>query len=471
MRKILLLFALFATIFSTKAQVTFNHTGGFQSYTVPAGTISICVSLTGGQGRANAQNLNLGGRGGEVTGNLVVTPGQVLRIYVGGGGGSSLAGGFNGGGNAGTQPGCLIAQAGGGGGASDIRVAPYGLANRVAVAGGGGGTGGNRSVGCSPGTGAGGGGGYYGGGGGAAYGNRFGQGGTQVAGGAGGIVVSCPLFPQPGANGTLGNGGNGGGLTGVNNQAANNPGCTGGAGGAATGGNGALCNGGNGCPSTWAGAAGGGGSNYTGGLTGTSTVQGVRAGNGQVILTCMILPITLLEFTAEYEKDKGVDLHWTTESEINNRLFTVEKSTDAIDWETVTTLDGANNSNTVINYNSFDAFPYSGTSYYRLKQTDYDEAFTYSSVVAVDITPDYTVNIFPNPSKGNITLNYSTNSLEKVTAKIIDLSGNEVANYSFDQVQEGMNNYKIATSTLATGMYFIQVNNAKKTFYLKFIKE
>lgn len=288
MKKITLITALIACLgfqISFAQTTTFNFTGGPQNYVVPPGVTVICFTVSGAQGMGNANNSMLGGLGGRVTGQMAVVAGQVLQINVGGGGIVSNAGGFNGGANGGVVACCPLSNAGGGGGASDIRVAPNGLANRVAVGGGGGGTGGNRNVGCAPGCGGGGGGGYFGGGGGGAYGGSPGFGGSQVAGGAGGAsCCGCPLAPQPGAVGTFGNGGVGGGMNACNNQAANNPGCAGGVGGAATGGQGPNCTGGTGCPSTWAGASGGGGSNFLGAVTPSLNLAGVQAGNGQVII-------------------------------------------------------------------------------------------------------------------------------------------------------------------------------------------
>jgi gliding motility-associated-like protein len=266
--------------------VTFNYTGAMQQYVVPPGVTGICYTVSGAQGMGNVQNNMNGGLGGRVMGVLSVVPGQILEIRVGQGGIASNIGGFNGGANGGSSPGncCPNSRGGGGGGASDIRIAPYGLADRVAVGAGGGGTGGNRVQGCSPGCGGGGGGGWYGGGGGGAYGGSPGFGGTQVAGGAGGpSCCGCPNGPTPGAAGVFGNGGVGG-LVGCNNQAANNPGCAGGIGGGLIGGQGPNCTGGTGCPSTWAGASGAGGSSYGIAASTPTLFAGVQAGNGQIIL-------------------------------------------------------------------------------------------------------------------------------------------------------------------------------------------
>jgi hypothetical protein len=239
---------------------TFNLTGGTQTFTVPAGVTSINIEAWGAEGGSALNNASwdplfqMGGNGGYSSGTLAVTPGQVLHVYVGGRGNAGAAGGFNGGGSAaGSDPNTTSS----GGGASDIRILPGGLANRVLVAGGGGGAewagGGNQ---------AGQGGGLTGGvnGGGdspAASGNP----GTQVAAGTAGSDPCGGSF-GPTSGGAFGVGGNS--VTGH----------SGGGGGGWYGGGGGGCDG-----------HGGGGSSYIGGVTGGNTIPGVRNGDGQIIIT------------------------------------------------------------------------------------------------------------------------------------------------------------------------------------------
>ncbi len=57
-------------------------------------------------------------------------------------------------------------------------------------------------------------------------------------------------------------------------------------------------------------------------------------------------------------------------------------------------VPGAGNSTTLRDYAETDYQPYTGTSYYRLKQTDKNGVFTYSSIVPVNFNaqnriPDY----------------------------------------------------------------------------------
>ena len=99
---ILVIFSL-----STIGQVTtFSFTGAVQTYTVPAGVTGIqieCWGAQGGTGTGFDGVEGTGGLGGYAIGELTVTPGQVLEVYVGGGGITFGPGGFNGGGQSGTN--------------------------------------------------------------------------------------------------------------------------------------------------------------------------------------------------------------------------------------------------------------------------------------------------------------------------------------------------------------------------------
>lgn len=256
---------------------TFAYTGTVQMYVVPASVGQITIEAWGAQGQG--AGTIVGGLGGYSTGQLAVTPGETLYVYVGGGGAFSITGGYNGGGNGGTTSACTAADGGGGGGATDLRQGGQALANRVIVGGGGGGAGGNRMNGCGRGSGGGGGGGYYGGGGGSGWpgagGGTAPTGGTQTAGGAGGIATSTAGATN-GISGILGVGGAGGNEVG-SNQGGGATSQPGGTGGGATGGPGVFNTGAN-----WTGQSGAGGSGYIGTLTSSSMTAGIRTGNGQL---------------------------------------------------------------------------------------------------------------------------------------------------------------------------------------------
>lgn len=275
--------------------VTFNFTGGVQTWVVPAlrGT-TIEVECWGAQGGLVGAAPGLGGYS---KGTLAVTVGETLNLYVGGqpstpsnavGDGRTF--GWNGGGPGGEtyrgNDGNNDAFGGGGGGASDIRKGGTALANRVIVAGGGGGGGSGSNYG--GGHGGGGDGTNQGTDGGAWYqpsvndgvtrsngtrglASQGGSAGQNYAAGDASTRLSTPM------DGFLGVGGDGGCAVSSTNY---NPGAGGGGGGGYYGG------GGGGWRYDYAsGAGGGGGSGYVGGVTNPTGSGGVRSGHGLIVIT------------------------------------------------------------------------------------------------------------------------------------------------------------------------------------------
>ena len=123
---------------------TFNYTGSLQTLTISSGVDMVTIQAYGAQGQSTTNEKwvpSTGGLGGYATGELSVSSGQVLYVYVGGAGTDGAAG-YNGGGlggNSSAGGNGMGGRAGSGGGASDIRFGGTNLSNRVIVAGGGGG--------------------------------------------------------------------------------------------------------------------------------------------------------------------------------------------------------------------------------------------------------------------------------------------------------------------------------------------
>ena len=183
------------------------------------------------------------------------------------------------------------------------------------------------------------------------------------------------------------------------------------------------------------------------------------------------LPVELLSFSAEVIDNAFINLDWITKTEINNDFFTIEKSKDAKTFEVVGTTDGAGNSSLTQNYNLRDKNPYEGTSYYRLKQTDYDGSSEYSKMVAVEVKASISdVLVFPNPVEGLAYLSFSTTSEGVASVTIYDVSGRlvSVKDYSINQ---GHNKITLNTEELNQGMYFLTINNGESNTAMKFTKE
>lgn len=188
-------------------------------------------------------------------------------------------------------------------------------------------------------------------------------------------------------------------------------------------------------PTAWSdiGGTGGpaysGGANLTGSITSTSTPSAFnsfstfaladRIGGGNV------LPIGLLYFRAQPD-NTSVDLQWATSSESNNSYFTVEKSKDGTNFDSIQRVgtEAPNgNSSSTLNYTAQDPNPYTGISYYRLKQTDLDGNSKYSNIVSVNFAKQHTLSVYPNPTRGAVYITGADLSETSLMVQWFDLSG------------------------------------------------
>ena len=182
------------------------------------------------------------------------------------------------------------------------------------------------------------------------------------------------------------------------------------------------------------------------------------------LTSCSVLPVTLTSFEAECQKG-GKKISWTTSSEINNDYFTIEKSIDALNWEIVAHIQGAGNSNQLINYSYIDESYENNnqTIYYRLKQTDFDGNYEHFNVIPIKCNElDNSLVIFPNPASNNITI--TGNEINKV--EIIDVLGRIVK-----QVEPVGNNIEIDISTFSNGSYIIRIYGINQSSVHKIIKK
>lgn len=164
---------------------------------------------------------------------------------------------------------------------------------------------------------------------------------------------------------------------------------------------------------------------------------------------CPVLPVQLLDFEGENRSGEN-RLFWTTLSEINNDYFTVERSTDALEFEAIGQLKGAGNSATQLDYEFIDKNPPSGIVYYRLRQTDFDQAYSFSKMITLTNTKEINLTLYPNPVEDIIVVT-SNNSIN--TVSVYSIVGKQLLSL---QPDNGFN-FKLNLNQLSAGTYFISV--------------
>lgn len=108
------------------------------------------------------------------------------------------------------------------------------------------------------------------------------------------------------------------------------------------------------------------------------------------------LPITLLSFIA-YKIHNGVELRWEIASEKNNDFFTIYRSNNGLQFESIGTLSGAGTTNVIHEYSFTDYSIFGGMTYYTLAQTDYDGKTSFSRIISVyEKLPNFELTRFVN---------------------------------------------------------------------------
>jgi len=110
-----------------------------------------------------------------------------------------------------------------------------------------------------------------------------------------------------------------------------------------------------------------------------------------------VLPVELTKLDYDCLDNSTVKLEWKTASETNNNYFTIERSTNAVDFEKIGVIYGQGNSNSETNYEFIDDVEPGQEYYYRLSQTDFDGMEETFDILYVSCDNNE-VNIGPNPS-------------------------------------------------------------------------
>ena len=192
---------------------------------------------------------------------------------------------------------------------------------------------------------------------------------------------------------------------------------------------------------------------------GSQTFDGWYVDNVKVSVYSGIIPVELVSFTSSIINN-SVNLNWITATELNNSGFDIEKSIDNSTWNKIGFVDGNGTSTEIHNYSFADQTPFVGTSYYRLKQIDFDGTTEYSNIIEVTfgaISEFALDQNYPNPFNPSTKINYSIKEKSNVELKIFDLLGSEIATLVNEEKSPG--NYEVSfdASFLSSGVYLYTI--------------
>lgn len=139
-----------------------------------------------------------------------------------------------------------------------------------------------------------------------------------------------------------------------------------------------------------------------------------------------VLPIKLIHFTVKRVRNNNAyEFSWSTQSEKNNAYFEIEKSSDGINYEKIAKIEGAGTSNLINSYKFIDENIYPSTSYYRLKQVDFNNNVEYFKPLSIHFSTNNVVDLKHNPTNYKLITIESKYEIQKI--KIISSTGNLIS--------------------------------------------
>lgn len=186
------------------------------------------------------------------------------------------------------------------------------------------------------------------------------------------------------------------------------------------------------------------------------------------------IPVEFTSFRASVG-DNGVELTWTTATELNNVGFDIERrAADATRFDKIGFVKGQGTTTNVSSYTFVDKDA-AGKLYYRLKQVDQNGSFDFSKTIEVDATKLVKFELsqnYPNPFNPTTTITYSIPQNIFVTLKIYNILGSEVAELVNGQVDAGIHKVNFNAYNFNSGVYFytIKAGNFSETKKLTLMK-
>lgn len=182
-----------------------------------------------------------------------------------------------------------------------------------------------------------------------------------------------------------------------------------------------------------------------------------------------VLPVQWIDFDA-VTSDDAVQLTWSTASELDNALFSIERSFDALTFDEVGLVAGLGSGARINEYRFIDKQPMAGTSYYRLRQEDFSGESSYSQIRKVQFDNDkpYFV-IAPNPVQDQLQVRIAAPFEEAALIEIVDLTGRLIESHNLELVDGGAV-LDYPANNLSAGQYFVSVTTTSRQTTLPLIK-
>jgi hypothetical protein len=181
-----------------------------------------------------------------------------------------------------------------------------------------------------------------------------------------------------------------------------------------------------------------------------------------------ILPVTLVYFQGTRENNTTT-LRWNVAQNDMSVRFVVERSYDGQNFSAVGTVAATSKPGSE-NY-SFSESVEGNKIYYRLKMYDAKQSVSYSKILEFQSSATSALRIINNPVADRLTMSFNSTNSGPVEIKVYDISGRMHMKQTI-KIYEGNNLLSIPlSSSIARGMYAVEVTNGDGKQVAKFMKQ
>ncbi len=188
------------------------------------------------------------------------------------------------------------------------------------------------------------------------------------------------------------------------------------------------------------------------------------------------LPVELVYLRANAVDNEYIKIDWETASEINNKGFTVLRSTDGYSFDSIAWINGNGTTSYVHDYVYDDRnVQKEMTYYYKLKQVDNNNAYQYTRMVSARLngSKEQTITLYPNPSNTNTTLHILSLSNDEYAIHVYDAIGRLLYSDVIQAKANATSLISLPSNEWAKGIYMVKVrsSNGNDIQGMRFVKE
>ncbi len=185
-----------------------------------------------------------------------------------------------------------------------------------------------------------------------------------------------------------------------------------------------------------------------------------NGGGNRVSVNAQLLTILAVDLTSfnGTPKNNEVELNWSVAAGSTAKQFTIERSADGINFNSIITTAG----NAALQYTANDKTVTPGTWYYRLKITDINGSINYSKIITARIGNSKEGLFYPSVVTNNVVMFKSGSNISNATVTMIDINGRMVARENIAKIIAGVPvslQLSAQNNKLPAGFYIIKISS------------